>query len=73
MMGITQLLYILNHYGLISDGFKNKFNETASLIDEMQKEIQADAEKITNHLFGKIPVIYVRMATRVWLFDLPNS
>ena len=24
----------------------------------MQEEIQADAEKMTNHLFGKIPIIY---------------
>ena len=55
---ITQLLYMLNHYGLISDGFKNELNKTASLIDELQEEIQADAEKITNHLFGKIPIIY---------------
>ena len=60
MMGysITQLLYILNHYSLISDGFKNELNKTASLIDELQEEIQADAEKMTNHLFGKIPIIY---------------
>ena len=52
MMGysITQLLYMLNHYGLISDGFKNELNKTASLIDELQEEIQADAEKTANSL-----------------------
>jgi len=60
MMGysITQLLYVLNHYGLIGDGFKSELNKAATLIDDLQDEIQADAERITDHLFGKIPVIY---------------
>ena len=49
---------MLNHYELIGDEFKNELNKTASLIDELQEEIQADAEKMTNHLFGKIPIIY---------------
>ena len=60
MMGysITQLLYVLNHYGLISDNFKAELNNSAALVDSLQEEIQADAEKITDHLYGKIPVVY---------------
>jgi len=60
MMGysITQLLYVLNHYGLIGDSFKTELIKAATLVDNLQEEIQADAERITNHLVGKIPVIY---------------
>jgi len=60
MMGysITQLLYFLNHYGLISDTFKAELNNAATLIDDLQEEIQADAERISDHIEGKIPVIY---------------
>ena len=60
MMGysITQLLYFLNHYGLISDSFKADLNNAATLIDNFQTEIQADAERISDHIEGKMPIIY---------------
>jgi glucose/mannose-6-phosphate isomerase len=60
MMGysITQLLYFLNHYGLIGDTFKEDLKKSAKLIDDLQDQIQLDAERITDHLEGKIPVIY---------------
>ena len=60
MMGysITQLLHFLNHYGLISDSFKADLNNTATLIDNLQTEIQADAERISDHIEGKMPIIY---------------
>lgn len=60
MMGysITQLLRLLNHYGLISDSFKADLNNAATLIDNLQTEIQADAERISDHLEGKMPIIY---------------
>lgn len=60
MMGysITQLLYLLNHYELVSDSFKTDLNNAATLIDGLQTEIQADAELITDHIEGKIPIIY---------------
>ena len=60
MMGysITQLLHFLNHYGLISDSFKADLNNAATLIDNLQNEIQADAERISDHIEGKMPIIY---------------
>jgi len=60
MMGysITQLLHFLNHYGLIGDSFKADLNNAASLIDNLQEKIQADAERIADHLEGKMPVVY---------------
>ena len=60
MMGysITQLLHFLNHYGLISNKFKTELDKAASLIDDLQEEIQADAERIADHLEGKMPIIY---------------
>ena len=60
MMGysITQLLHFLNHYGLISDSFKADLNNAATLIDNLQSEIQADAERISDHIEGKMPIIY---------------
>ncbi len=60
MMGysITQLLFFLNHYGLISDSFKTDLSNTATLIDSLQTEIQADAERISDHIEGKTPIIY---------------
>ena len=60
MMGysITQLFYLLNHYGLISDTFKVELNNASTLIDNLQEEIQADAERISDHIEGKTPIIY---------------
>ncbi len=60
MMGysITQLLYFLHYYGLIGTSFKADLSNAAALIDECQTQIQADAEEMTNHFEGKIPVIY---------------
>lgn len=60
MMGysITQLLYFLSHYGLIGNSFISQVNKAADLLDAKQDQIQADAEKIADHLEGKTPVIY---------------
>ena len=60
MMGysITQLLYFLNHYGLIGDSFKSEMFSAAKLIDDLQPEIQADAVKLADHIEGKTPIVY---------------
>lgn len=60
MMGysITQLLFFLNHYGLISGSFKADLNNAATLIDDLQTEIQADAILLADHLEGKTPIVY---------------
>ena len=60
MMGYstTQLLYLLNHYELVGDSFKSDLNKAATLIDGLQTEIQADAELISDHIEGKMPIIY---------------
>lgn len=60
MMGysITQLFYFLNHYGLIGGSFRTDLAKAADLIDKSQDQIQADAERISDHIEGKIPVVY---------------
>lgn len=60
MMGysITQLLFFLHHYGLIGASFKEDITKSAAFIDELQVEIQEDAERISDHIEGKMPIIY---------------
>ena len=55
---ITQILFILYNYDIISYDFVNEILNSADLIDKYQNKIQNESEKITEILFGKIPILY---------------
>lgn len=56
---VVQQLFILSHYDLISDRFKNELSLSLDLLDNNVEEIKLEAEKVAKTIFGKIPVIYI--------------
>ena len=57
--GFTQLFFILNNYGIISDSFKNDFSAAISLIKEDRSTIKGLASSIAEKLYKTTPIIYV--------------
>ncbi len=53
-----QVLYVLNAFGIISDGFVKELEAAIVLLDANEAEVQKEAREVTESLFGKIPVIY---------------
>jgi glucose/mannose-6-phosphate isomerase len=53
-----QVLFVLNAFGIISDGFVSELESAVSLMDADEDAIQNEAREVTESLFGKIPVIY---------------
>ncbi len=56
---LVQQLYLLNGYGLISDGFKADLTVAIDLLDAEEHAIQTDALEIAKKLKGSVPVVYV--------------
>jgi glucose/mannose-6-phosphate isomerase len=54
----TQIFFVLEHYGLISNSFTAEFEKAISLIEEQKEEIQAEAMTLAKKLYGTTPVIY---------------
>ena len=54
----TQLFFVLEHYGLISNSFAAEFEKAISLIVEQKEEIQTEAMALAKKLYGTTPVIY---------------
>ncbi len=55
----TELFFMLNHYGIIDDTFKNDFENTITLLDTEKKDIQKQAMELAKKMYKKTPVIYV--------------
>ena len=55
---LTQLFYVLGHFGLISKNFEVELEKSVGLLTEKQEEIVAKAHEITEQLFNKLPIIY---------------
>lgn len=55
---LTQLFFVLNHFGIISGNFKMQLEEAVKLIDTEEKNIVTEAKSVAQKLFGKFPVIY---------------
>lgn len=55
---LTQLFFVLNFFGVISNKFKNELEAAVKLIDMEEKNIVAEAKTIAQKLFGKLPVLY---------------
>ncbi|MEI6817342.1 MAG: bifunctional phosphoglucose/phosphomannose isomerase [Bacteroidota bacterium] len=54
----TQLLFVLNHLGLIGSDFKQQLNNAISLIDLEEKNINIYAQELAKKLMNKVPIIY---------------
>ncbi len=55
---LVQLLFILNHFGIITDSFKNDLDNSIQLLNEEAENIQKEAKEVSQFLFNKLPVIY---------------
>jgi glucose/mannose-6-phosphate isomerase len=55
---LTQLFFVLEFNKIISDSFKSDLEEAIKLIDTEEQNIISEAQKITQILNGKLPVIY---------------
>lgn len=54
---LTQLLHVLNFYGVCSAHLTD-ISSSAALLEKEQAAIMKEAETITNNIAGKLPVIY---------------
>lgn len=55
---MTQVLFTLQHFGLIKDNFEKDIKAAIKLIKEDIKDIQKKAKALAQKLSGKTPVIY---------------
>lgn len=54
----TQLPYILQYHGLISDDFRKDLADCVTLLDKEEDRIKKEAFSLAESLIGKLPVIY---------------
>ena len=55
---LTQLFFILNHFKIITDSFREKLKASVDLIDKEEGRIMEEARNVAKKLLNKIPVIY---------------
>lgn len=55
---MVQIFFILNHFGIITDIFKNELESSIELLETEEENIQKEAKEIALVLFNKLPVIY---------------
>ena len=55
---LTQLLFILNAFGITSFDFLGQLEKSVKMLGAEQSSIMAQAKEITSQLAGKLPVIY---------------
>jgi len=54
----TQIPYILQYHGLISDDFRKDLADCVTLLDKEEDRIKKEAFSLAESLIGKLPVIY---------------
>jgi glucose/mannose-6-phosphate isomerase len=55
----TELFFMLNHYGIIDNSFKEGFNKAIILLDVEKADIQKKAMDLAKKMHKQTPVIYV--------------
>ena len=55
----TELFFILNHYNLTDNSFKNDFEKAINILDAEKDDIQMKAMDLAKKMHKKTPVIYV--------------
>ncbi len=60
---LTQQFYVLNHFGIIGDGFEGAIKNAAAMLEDDKAKIQETAKALVEKLFGKRLVIYSEAGT----------
>ena len=55
----TELFFLLNHYGIITNSFKSDFEKAIALLDTEKDDIQKQAMELAKKMYKQTPVIYV--------------
>jgi glucose/mannose-6-phosphate isomerase len=59
---LTQVLFILAHFGFIKNDFEKQLKATIKLLKDDEKDIQKRGKALAKKLNGKLPVIYAASA-----------
>ena len=60
---LTQLFYVLNHYGIIGNSFEGDLEASIKLLENDKDNILEEARSIATKLFNKTPIIYSTTST----------
>lgn len=55
---LTQVLFVLEHFGLIKNDFEKNLKAAIRALDTDEKDMQKQAKALAKKLHGKMPVIY---------------
>ena len=55
---LTQLFFVLHHFGFISNSFKNEIEKSIHLLDNEEEDIRTQAKGIAGALLNNLPIIY---------------
>lgn len=55
---MTQILFVLHHFGLISSDFETEYTGAIQMLEHNQAEIVKIANEITERIGNKLPIIY---------------
>lgn len=55
---LTQILFVLRHFGLINDKFEKEINAAIKQMKDGEKETLKNAKAISKKILGKLPIIY---------------
>jgi glucose/mannose-6-phosphate isomerase len=55
---LTQLFFVLHHFGFISNSFKNEIQRSIHLLDNEEEDIRTQAKSIAGALLNSLPIIY---------------
>lgn len=55
---MTQVLYVLEHFGYIKNDFEKSIKSAIKLLNTEEKDIQKQAKSLAKKLIGKTPIIY---------------
>lgn len=60
---LTQLFYILSHFGIIGNAFGAELEASVKLLENEEENIIEEAKSIAGKLFNKTPIIYSTAST----------
>lgn len=55
---LTQLFFVLHHFGFISNSFKNEIEKSIQLLDNEEEDIRTKSKSIAGALLNNLPIIY---------------
>ncbi|HIA35873.1 MAG TPA: bifunctional phosphoglucose/phosphomannose isomerase [Flavobacteriales bacterium] len=59
---LTQLFFVLNHYGIVGAEFKTQIKSGISLLESEEDDIMQKALELSGSMVGKTPIIYTSAA-----------